>query len=117
MYYFGACLGGWMTYGTLRINSNWSWRLPSLLQGAPSVVQIFLVLLLPESPRWLIDHGKGEEAFKILAKYHANGNEEDEAVRFEYAEITAAIEQDKAKGRWKALVSTRESPASIDVGI
>jgi len=65
MYYFGAFLGGWITYGTPRINSNWAWRLPSLMQAAPSALQVGLVLLLPESPRWLVSRGRDDEAFKI----------------------------------------------------
>ena len=110
MYYFGAFLGGWITYGTLRINGNWAWRLPSLMQAAPSLVQVFLVFLLPESPRWLVSRGKDEKALKILAKYHANGNEEDEHVQFEFSEIKASMANDKSggRGRWSELVRTRE---------
>lgn len=105
MYYFGATLGGWITYATLRIPSDWSWRLPSLLQAAPSIFQLCLVLLLPESPRWLVAHNKPERALTILAKYHSNGNENDEGVQFEFAEIQAAIEFEKhnSKGKWLEL--------------
>lgn len=63
------------TYGTFRINSTWAWRLPSLLQGIPSVLQCALVLFAPESPRWLIKKGREAEALKTLAYYHADGNE------------------------------------------
>jgi MFS family permease len=111
MYYFGATLGGWITYATLRIPSHWSWRLPSLLQAAPSIVQVFLVLLLPESPRWLVAHDKPERALQILAKYHANGNENDESVRFEFNEVVAAIkaEKEKSKGSLLDLFRTSKS--------
>jgi len=110
MYYFGAFLGGWITYGTLRINGNWAWRLPSLMQAAPSLVQVFLVLLLPESPRWLVSRGKDEQAFKILAKYHANGDEQDEFVRHEFAELKASIANDSSgKGRWAQLFNTKSA--------
>lgn len=107
MYYFGAFLGGWISYASVTIVGNWAWRLPSLLQAAPSAVQCVLVILLPESPRWLISRGKDERAFKILARYHANGNEEDETVKFEFNEIKASIEVDsKQKGRWAQLFNT-----------
>jgi MFS family permease len=110
-YYFGAFLGGWITFGTLYINSNWSWRLPSLLQAAPSFVQLCLVFLLPESPRFLITKGKNEKALNILAKYHANGDRDDPLVRFEYAEMRAAIEQGEQKGRWSELFATGKCSA------
>lgn len=110
MYYFGAFLGGWITYGTLRINGNWAWRLPSLMQAAPSLLQVGLVLLLPESPRWLVSRGKDEQAFKILAKYHANGDEQDEFVRHEFAELKASIANDSSgKGRWAQLFNTKSA--------
>lgn len=105
MYYFGAFLGGWITYATLRIESNWAWRLPSLLQAAPSAVQVCLVFMLPESPRWLISKGKDEQAYQILVKYHADGNQEDEHVRLEFNEIKLSI-QNGVKGRWSELFAT-----------
>ena len=54
--------------------------------------------------------GKDERALAILAKYHANGNEEDPLVRFEFAEMKASIMQGEQKGRWADLFATRESP-------
>ena len=102
-----------ITFGTLYINSNWSWRLPSLLQSAPSFVQLLLVLLLPESPRWLVSRGKDEKALEILAKYHANGDREDPLVRFEYAEMKVSIRQGEQKGRWSELFKTREYSLSL----
>ena len=103
-----TCLLG-ITFGTLYMKSNWSWRLPSLLQAAPSAVQLVLVILLPESPRWLVSRGKGEKALEIIAKYHANGDRENSLVRFEYAEMQASIKQGEQKGRWGDLFATRKS--------
>ena len=108
-YYFGAFLGGWITFGTLYIPSNWSWRLPSLLQACPSFVQLCLVILLPESPRWLMSRGKEDKALQIIAKYHANGNTDDPMVRFEMAEMRASIKLNEQKGRWKDLFATSKS--------
>jgi len=39
---------------TNNITSDWSWRIPSILQAAPSLLQISLIFFIPESPRWLI---------------------------------------------------------------
>jgi hypothetical protein len=55
--------------------SSWAWRLPSLLQGLPSICQVLLVFFGPESPRWLISKGRDRQALKTLAYYHADGNE------------------------------------------
>jgi MFS family permease len=84
----GALLAGWISYGTfVHLEGSAEWRIPLGLQIAPAVVLAALILLFPESPRWLIDHGREEEGLKTLARLHARGNIDDEWVRAEYAQI------------------------------
>lgn len=83
--------------------------MPSALQGLPSVVQIVLVWFAPESPRWLVSKGREAEALKTLAYYHADGNDQDPLVQYEFEEIKAAIEFDRtvaANVGYKSLFST-----------
>lgn len=91
MWFSGAIVAAWSTFGTFHINTSWSWRVPSVLQALPSIFQVFLMWFLPESPRFLIRKGRDEEAIAILTKYHANGNREDPLIEFEYNEIKEAI--------------------------
>ncbi|KAG6335510.1 hypothetical protein ID866_3582 [Astraeus odoratus] len=67
-----------------------------------------LVLFAPESPRWLVSKGRENEALHILAYYHADGNELDPLVQYEFQEIKAEIEFDRsgANTSWKSLFST-----------
>lgn len=58
-----------------RIASDYSWRIPLLLQCALAVVNVAFVLLLPESPRWLFSRGRKEEAVIILAQLHTRDND------------------------------------------
>jgi sugar porter (SP) family MFS transporter len=95
LWYSGAIVAAWSTYGTFKIPNTWAWRVPSLLQGLPSVLQVFLVMFCPESPRWLIQKGRDEQALKTLAHYHADGNRDDPLVQYEYEEIRASVELDK----------------------
>lgn len=77
------------------------WRIPLGLQIIPAAILALMILLFPESPRWLIDHGKEQEGLKTLAKLHANGNENDPWVHAEYSQIQAAIayeHEHEAKG-------------------
>ncbi|KAI0918594.1 hypothetical protein AcV5_002542 [Taiwanofungus camphoratus] len=109
LWYSGNIVASWTTYGTSRIATSWSWRIPSLLQGLPSIIQFFLVLLAPESPRWLISKGKDRQALKTLAYYHADGNELDPLVQYEFEEIKAALELDRRSANnvgWRSLVAT-----------
>jgi len=39
-YWVGAVTAAWCTYGSAFLESNWSWRLPSLLQGLASLIQL-----------------------------------------------------------------------------
>ncbi len=90
-WYAGAILAAGTTLGTFSMPSDWSWRIPSLVQAAPSLFQLTFIWFVPESPRWLVSKDRGEEAFDILVKYHAEGNREDAFVNAEFAEIQARV--------------------------
>ncbi|KAI8653490.1 MFS domain-containing protein [Fusarium keratoplasticum] len=97
-WFLGAIVAAWSTYGTFKMSNSWSWKIPSLLQCIPSLYQGCFIYLVPESPRWLVSHGKLEEARKVLNRYHAGENTDADVsplVRYEMAEIEAAIELEK----------------------
>ncbi|KAH9854869.1 hexose transporter [Lenzites betulinus] len=106
-WFIGAIVAAGVTLGTFQMPTNWGWRIPSLLQMIPSALQLIFIWFLPESPRWLVSKGRGEEAYAILAKYHAEGDLNSEFVKLEYAEIetTLELEKEQAKSSWKALVA------------
>lgn len=59
----GLCVGFFTCYGTVRIPSSLSWRLPLALQsGIALVLTIAAAFFLPQSPRWLAYRGRKEEA-------------------------------------------------------
>jgi Sugar (and other) transporter len=90
------------------MQNDWSWRIPSLIQAAPSLFQLTFIWFIPESPRWLLSKDRDEEAFDILAKYHAEGNREDPFVNAEFAEIQARVrhEIESSKRSWVELLQT-----------
>ena len=109
LWYTGAIVAAWSTFGTFKINSSWSWRIPSALQGIPSVLQLCLLWFGPESPRWLVSKGRDEDALSLLAYYHADGNEKDPLVQYEYEEIKAAIDLERILASsigWMSFVKT-----------
>ncbi|KAI0784889.1 hexose transporter [Abortiporus biennis] len=108
-WFIGAIVAAGVTLGTFNMPSTWGWRIPSILQICPSLLQLTFIWFLPESPRWLISKGKGEEAFAILAKYHAEGDLNSEFVKAEYAEIESTLElemEHAKKSGWKEIVGT-----------
>ncbi|KAJ4264254.1 hypothetical protein NW762_005448 [Fusarium torreyae] len=94
-WYLGSIVAAWATYGTFKIDNGWSWRIPTLLQAAPSIIQVALVYFIPESPRWLIAHDRPEEAQRILSKYHTGSDVPNGLVLAEMQEITLAIQKEK----------------------
>jgi MFS family permease len=72
LYYSGSVMSAWVTFGTLHMNdTDWSWRLPFLLQMVGPILVIILTCTMPESPRWMVKNNKQDKALATLAKYHA----------------------------------------------
>lgn len=95
-WFVGSIAAAWITYGTRRIPSTWSWRIPSLLQMVPSILQLATIWFLPESPRWLISKDRDDAAMDALKQYHGEG-EATELVRLEFEEIRNAIDNEKSR--------------------
>jgi len=55
------------------------WRLPIISQMIPGVLFLFLMLFQPESPRWLVERGRYDEAAAALA-YIARKDPDNDAV-------------------------------------
>ncbi|KAH8825808.1 general substrate transporter [Flagelloscypha sp. PMI_526] len=111
-YFPGSIVAAGVTFGTFSMKTSWGWRIPSLLQILPSLMQIASVWFLPESPRWLISKGREDEARAVLIKYHAEGDENDplrgELVKVEMVMIkeTLELELQNKKRSWKELIAT-----------
>lgn len=72
-------------------NDSRQWRVSLGIQIIPGAILALLILLFPESPRWLIDNGRVEEGLQTLARLHAHGNTEDAWVRAEFEQIQESI--------------------------
>ncbi|KAH0524207.1 hypothetical protein TsFJ059_006741 [Trichoderma semiorbis] len=96
MYYacwgIGTLIAAGVCFGTQKLDSTYAWRIPSLLQAAPSFVCFLILLFVPESPRWLISHDRHEEALEVLSI--VNGGDADD-VQVQYREIADTINFEK----------------------
>jgi len=108
-WYVGSIIAAWLTFGTNSISNNWAWRIPSIVQAAPSLLQLSFIWFVPESPRWHIRKGHEERAHQILADVHANGNMQDEVVLLEMKEIkdTLKLEAEVEGNGWMELIKTK----------
>lgn len=81
----------------------------------PAIGLAACVSLFPESPRWLIDHGRNEEGLRNLARLHSNGNEEDSYVLAEFDIIGSQIseEHEHAAKSYRELFKNRANTRRI----
>ncbi|RDW64300.1 uncharacterized protein DSM5745_09711 [Aspergillus mulundensis] len=108
-YYVGSVISSWVTFQTRTYSSSWSWRLPTLLQMLCPLIAIPGFLLTPESPRWLVSRDRVEDARKVLAELHANGDLTAPLVTYEVQEIREAIAAEKesdASSSYSDMVKT-----------
>jgi len=73
-FWVGAALGAVGSLVVLNpavVNPAWGWRLAFLTGGALAAVIIFIRRFIPESPRWLMTHGRAAEAEAVVAAIEA----------------------------------------------
>ncbi|KAK6366420.1 hypothetical protein LTR64_008435 [Lithohypha guttulata] len=114
-WYIGSLASTWTAYGTGRLTTNWSWRIPIMIQIVPALIVLCFVWFIPESPRWLTLHGKSDEARAVLIKYHGAGNPDSAVVNLEIDEMheqintQAEIEAGQKWWDYRMLVNNKEN--------
>ncbi len=92
-YWGGAMLGTLGSYfllDTTRFDENVGWRIAFFIGPVLGLIIIYLRRHIPESPRWMVTHGQGEAAEKIV-------DEIEERVRSEGKQLP---ELDESKAWW-----------------
>ncbi len=96
--YFLASLG----------SESWRWMLA--VMGVPALLFFALLFLIPESPRWLVQKERSDEAYKILERINGAGNAASEL---------AAVQEsigNESKGSYREVFSKRMRPM-VGMGI
>ena len=66
-----AYIVGWAFVQWGRENTGWRWMVG--LGALPAGVQCLVMLVMPETPRWLVKVGRGDEARSVLNKVFGKG--------------------------------------------
>lgn len=88
-----------------------TWRAMFAVELIPGAVFLLLALFLPESPRWLVKRGRGEDARRVLGRVLREGAEA------EVKEIQAAIAFEQTiKSRFASVLQPRfRKPLTIAI--
>ena len=98
----GYTLASWVGLGFYFVHAGGAqWRLPLAIQALPPLGLAVGVLFLPESPRWLIDHDRMEEAYVAFGKVRAESSDDmigDElAIRAEFDLLYGQIKHERSE--------------------
>ncbi|KAK0630458.1 general substrate transporter [Bombardia bombarda] len=92
---FGIMVSFWIDYGTnymggvdLATQSDGAWLTPICLQILPALILFIGMIFMPFSPRWLVHHGREDEARTVLADLRGLPLDH-ELVELEFLEIKA----------------------------
>ncbi|KAJ3307361.1 hypothetical protein HDV03_000009 [Kappamyces sp. JEL0829] len=85
---------------------NLTWRLAISMQAVPAFILVLLCLVIPESPRWLADKDRNDEALAVIAKLRSSPLSEAK-VQEEYKDIVdgVAFERTVGSGSWSEIFS------------
>uniref|UniRef100_A0A453DGG8 Major facilitator superfamily (MFS) profile domain-containing protein n=1 Tax=Aegilops tauschii subsp. strangulata TaxID=200361 RepID=A0A453DGG8_AEGTS len=102
----GILLGYISNYVFSGLPDHLGWRVMLAVGIVPSVSIVFALLVIPESPRWLVVQGRAAEAREVLLRVTDGEEEADERL----AEIEAAAASAASSGEtvWREL--SRPSP-------
>ena len=80
--------------------SSFAWRWPIAFQGFFLILILISLPFLPESPRWLVQHGRVEEATDVFARLEGkNFTVNDPKVIKERDMVVASVQQEQALGQ------------------
>lgn len=93
----GFIVSTWIGFGCHHApdSSSFQWRFPLAFQVLPALLLLVGLIWLPESPRWLIEADRDDQAIAVIRKLHYDGSNEDYIHR-EYNEVRATISAEKA---------------------
>ncbi|KAI9147639.1 High-affinity glucose transporter [Paramyrothecium foliicola] len=81
-----------ISYGcSVTIHNPNAFRIAWGVQAIPAAILLAALFFFPESPRWLANHDRWEEAHEVLAHLHAKGDRHDAAVIAELDEVREAV--------------------------
>ncbi|MGW9114370.1 sugar porter family MFS transporter [Microbacterium sp. NPDC055683] len=90
------------------------WRIMFAICALPAIALFFGMLRMPESPRWLIEKGRRDEALAVMKTVRS-----EERAEAELAELENIAREEKEEGQlgWRAILTNRNLVRILFIGI
>lgn len=110
----GVAAASWICFATLSAESSMQWRLPVACQIIFSLLVLLLCPWLVETPRWLAQNGRTDEARMIIARL-LDRDEDEDIVYGQLNEILEAIQAEQADGEptWREVFSNMNNTRNL----
>ena len=86
-----------------------SWRWMIGVEAIPAASFFLLLNLVPESPRWLVNQNRSDEALSIFTRIKANNPAEEVRI------VQQSVEQEEKMGHGKLFVKENRFPVTIAI--
>ncbi|KAH6651513.1 general substrate transporter [Truncatella angustata] len=98
---WGFLIAQWLGYACSFAPGAFSWRFPLAFQCAPAAILLAGIWFLQESPRWLMEKDRHEEARAVLEKLRQG--DDPSRIDLEFIEIRDVIAADREIGKVSAM--------------
>lgn len=89
-----------MDYGTSFTKSELQWRFPLAFQAVFAILLILQVVGLPETPRWLVQHDRHEEAREVISALSDTAKDDPDVSRT-VLDIQVGLEEERKGGPFR----------------
>ncbi|PHH70319.1 hypothetical protein CDD82_7209 [Ophiocordyceps australis] len=107
---FGIFLVYWIDYVFSLDSASYAWRIPVVLQCVCILLIMAILLLIPETPRWLAAHDRPDECLRVLSRMKALPPGHPEVQQLYRSIVQAsAIEPCLGLAAWRSLLQKDKS--------
>lgn len=89
--FLGITIANWINFGVRTSPIEFRWRFPLGFMCVPVLIVALTVLLLPESPRWLMARDRRDEAVEIICKVRGDLQANDPSIQGELENLHAIV--------------------------
>ncbi|KKA24854.1 hypothetical protein T310_1122 [Rasamsonia emersonii CBS 393.64] len=104
---FGIMLVYWIDFAFANIPTSAAWRVPTILQCFFLCLQLLLLPLVPDTPRWYANHDRPEDSLMVLRRLFQHRKSEEYILRLHRDIVQAvAVERTLGAGTWKDILKS-----------